>query len=494
MNKFRSLSICALLILTIWNLNPNRSFAQEVLTLQRAIELGQNESPRAEEIRSQRRGSAYDYTAFKASLYPRMAITADAPGYFQSINPITQPDGSLQFIEQEQAEVSGGLEIRQPITWTGGTLNLSTGLNRVYVYDDASESWNNFWQSTPLVVGFNQPLFQYNPYAWSLKLEPLRNEVSAKRFVEDMERLALTVTQRFFDVYIAKMNRENAAFNVGVNDSIYTISKGRFQVGKIAENDLLQTELALLNAQTSLQNAELDYQKAMRNLKLQLGIPESEPIQIDDPEQLPFINIDLEMAFRLAQENSSFLIETRLQEMQAERNLDQVEANTGVQANLTANYGLNRTADDFGNLYSDLSNRTFFTVGLEFPIFDWGAQRAEVQAAQERSKEANLRFTEDRKQYQIDVEYQVREFALQQNQLKIAAKSDTVAQRRYDLARKRYLIGKVDITNLQIAQQEKDRARLGFIQSLRNYWTAWYELRRITLFDFLDDRPITYMY
>jgi len=309
-----------------------------------------------------------------------------------------------------------------------------------------------------------------------------------------MERLALTVTQRFFDVYIAKMNRENAAFNVGVNDSIYTISKGRFQVGKIAENDLLQTELALLNAQTSLQNAELDYQKAMRNLKLQLGIPESEPIQIDDPEQLPFINIDLEMAFRLAQENSSFLIETRLQEMQAERNLDQVEANTGVQANLTANYGLNRTADDFGNLYSDLSNRTFFTVGLEFPIFDWGAQRAEVQAAQERSKEANLRFTEDRKQYQIDVEYQVREFALQQNQLKIAAKSDTVAQRRYDLARKRYLIGKVDITNLQIAQQEKDRARLGFIQSLRNYWTAWYELRRITLFDFLDDRPITYMY
>jgi hypothetical protein len=95
MNNFRSFSLLTLFIIAIWNLNPIQGLAQEILSLERAIELGQNESPRAEEIRSQRRASAYDYTAFKASLYPRMTITGDAPGYFQSINPITQNDGFL---------------------------------------------------------------------------------------------------------------------------------------------------------------------------------------------------------------------------------------------------------------------------------------------------------------------------------------------------------------------------------------------------------------
>jgi outer membrane protein TolC len=52
------------------------------------------------------------------------------------------------------------------------------------------------------------------------------------------------------------------------------------------------------------------------------------------------------------------------------------------------------------------------------------------------------------------------------------------------MAKNRYLIGKIDITNLTIAQQEKDDALINYLQTLQQYWLAWYYLRRSTLFDF----------
>ena len=63
-------------------------------------------------------------------------------------------------------------------------------------------------------------------------------------------------------------------------------------------------------------------------------------------------------------------------------------------------------------------------------------------------------------------------------------KSDTIGQKRYDIAIKRYLIGKIGITDLNIAQQEKDNSRQNFVSALRGFWTAYFDLRRKTLYDF----------
>ena len=54
----------------------------------------------------------------------------------------------------------------------------------------------------------------------------------------------------------------------------------------------------------------------------------------------------------------------------------------------------------------------------------------------------------------------------------------------------RNLIGRLNVTNLCIAQNEKDSARLSYIQALRNYGTCYYNLRRLTLYDFDAGHPI----
>jgi outer membrane protein TolC len=106
---------------------------------------------------------------------------------------------------------------------------------------------------------------------WQRRLEPLRLEVAERAFSEDMATIAWEVANRYFDVFEAQQDIAIAAFNVAVNDTIYVLSRGRFDIGRIAENDLLQSELQLINARTARDNAEINYQRAIEALRSAAG-------------------------------------------------------------------------------------------------------------------------------------------------------------------------------------------------------------------------------
>jgi len=84
----------------------------------------------------------------------------------------------------------------------------------------------------------------------------------------------------------------------------------------------------------------------------------------------------------------------------------------------------------------------------------------------------------------------VMQFNLQDDQLLIAAKSDTIAQKRYDMTKQRFLIGKVDVLDLNVSLSEKDVAKTNYISALRKYWSNFYNLRKITLYDFIQDQSL----
>jgi outer membrane protein TolC len=59
------------------------------------------------------------------------------------------------------------------------------------------------------------------------------------------------------------------------------------------------------------------------------------------------------------------------------------------------------------------------------------------------------------------------------------------------VARNRYRVGNISITELFRAQTEKDAARRGYIQALRAFWTSYYQLQRLTLYDFGGGRALS---
>jgi outer membrane protein TolC len=85
---------------------------------------------------------------------------------------------------------------------------------------------------------------------------------------------------------------------------------------------------------------------------------------------------------------------------------------------------------------------------------------------------------------------QVKQFKMLRDQLLITSKADLISLNRYEIAKNRYLIGKISITDLNIALQDKDLAKRAYISSLRNFWTSYYDLRVLTLYDFERGRDL----
>ncbi len=460
------------------------------LTLEECIDIAQEQSPVAISARHALISSKWQYQSYRADLLPSLSISGDAPNYNKGLS-LEFADGVYDYFDVRQSDAAAQVSVNQNLLLTGGTLSLSTGITKLGIFKDEDRYR---WQSTPLVVGLQQPILGFNNLKWRQRLEPLEYEIAQKEYVQQMEGLAVMVSDRFFDVMLARINMENARFNVARNDSIYQISQGRYNVGSIAENDLLQSELALRNAEADLTRARLEYDRNVNDLKIILGYSTDTKLELNPPEELPELDVSIPRAKQLAMRNNSEALNYRLDELEADRNYAQAKSESGFSATLNANFGLNQTSEDFSDLYESPANQQFITVGFEVPIFNWGKQQAQVNAARNQQQEVDNDIQFQRRQFNQQVDYTVSQFLQLKDQVLLAAQSDTIAQRRYQVAQNRYLIGKIDITNLFIAQNEKDAARQEYIRALRDFWTGWYELRQLTLYDFQKDEPIEYTY
>ncbi len=490
MNKTASALFVLLLVFAIFETGKAQQTNNlGTLSLEECISIAQDESPVANAARYALIASKWQYRSYRSDLLPSLSLSGDAPNFNKSIFTNRLDDGTLTFSTQRQSDATAAVSIDQNLLFSGGSLSLSSGITRLGIF----QGENTYrWQSTPLVVGLQQPIFQFNDLKWRNRLEPLQYEISQKEFIEDMEGIAQRVTQQFFDVYLAKINRENAEFNVARNDSIYNISQGRYNLGNIAENDLLQSELALRNAEAALTRARIEYDRSLNDFKILLGYPTDVELDLEPPTELPEVAVNMQKAKQLAIENNSEALNYRLSEMQADRNFAQAKSEGTFNADLIANFGLNQTSEDFAGLYDNPQNRQFFTLGFDIPIFNWGKQQAQINAARNQQREVANSIEFQRRQFDQRVQYIVSQFLQLRDQALLAAQSDTIAQRRYEVAQNRYLIGRIDITNLFIAQNEKDSARQAYIRALRDYWSGWYELRQLTLYNFREDQPITY--
>ena len=472
------LMLVALQLLNAFNMSAQ--VEQTYLTLQDCIRLARANGPLGVMARSAFDSKQSAYESFVATYYPQLTLQGDVPGYTHSINPIVLPDGTTIFTPQSEASASLNLGLTQKVPVTGGQLSLLSGLNRI----DLMESKSHYYRSRPLTLTLSQPLFQINTVRWDQEAQDIHYRMASRELAEAMEDCAIDVTNKFFDLFLDSMNSSNAATNVAINDTLYRISKGRFNVGKIAENDLLQSELAYLSARTQLENAIVGLNRSQQNLKAALGLGSTTTIVLVPPTEIAAARIDPEAALAQARQNRSDVLGFDFQLLTAERNVVQARSDNSFNAMMTASIGYNQRAPVLHDAYRDLLDQEQFSVGFTIPVFRWGAGSSAVDAALADQKRTEASVAQQRHDFEQEVLYQAARLNLLREQVAVAAKSDTIAQRRFEVAKERYVIGKIDIPILFIAQSEKDNARRANVQTLWDYWSTYFRVRRLTLYDF----------
>ena len=234
----------------------------------------------------------------------------------------------------------------------------------------------------------------------------------------------------------------------------------------------------------------MERDRAEAALKRLTGLTGPERLAVLPPAQTAPVNVDAELAVQQARKNASTVEEGELETVRAGRQLSEAKASNRIGAAVTAEVGYNQTATDFSAAYQSPLSEQRARVAVEMPIVQWGAGRAEVQAARAEQARTVTTARARREQLEEDARFGALQLMQTQRMLAISAKADTVAQKRFEVAKNRYVIGKIGISDLYIAQNEKDQAVVQYIQALSGYWAAHYRLRRVTLYDFAAGREI----
>lgn len=454
--------------------------------LKEIVQLSTERSPAALQARNAYLSRYWQYRNFRSNYLPQLRLESTVPDFIRSIDGITQPDGTIAFPERAISSSTAQLSLRQNIAKTGGSVFVSSGLTRF----DNLTTRNSSYNSNPLRIGFFQPLFQFNQLGWDNKLEPLRFEESQKQFKEDLEEASLNAIRLYFNLLQAQVNLQVAEQNRINTDTLFKIAQGRYNLGKIAENELLSLELSLMNAQQQVLRAQLDVRAGTLSLKAALGLTDTDEIILEEPVAPPVVKVAEEKALEQALSNRARVVGFKRELLNAEREVAQARGETGFTANLSASVGLTQQAGSIDAVYRDPQNQQNVNLSFGVPILDWGRTTSRRKTATANYDLVKTVVGQQEQNFKQEIFLLTKQYEMASLQLDIASKSNVVAQKRYDIAAERYKIGKISITDLNIALQEKDAARGTQVDALRNFWEALYQLRKNTLYDFVSDTPI----
>ncbi|WP_167612882.1 TolC family protein [Maribellus sediminis] len=455
---------------------------KKTMTLQEVIETASQQSLDAFINKNMYLSSYWEFRYYKADRLPSLTLDATPFNYNRSVQKVYNYDENRdEFVERESFDSDLSLLLNQNVGLTGGSFFVQSNLSMTQkLGNDELSSFT----STPFMIGYSQNINGYNQLKWKSRIEPVKFEKAKKQFIQDHEDLSIKATRLFFDLLDAQIEVKISETNLANADTLYNIGKGRFQVGTVTQDELLDLELSYMNAQLALTKAKLALDRAEAQLNSFLGLDKNTQVECIIPEELPQLQIDALQAVDKAMTNNPDIINQQQRLLTQDQNVKRAQSENGISGDVFALYGLNQNSENFDGVYKDPLDQQRLRIGVNIPILDWGRRKGQLLMAKSNREAVRLSINQEKIDFEQNIIMNVMEFNLQDMQVENSAKADTIAKMRYDVTQQRFLIGKQDITRLNIARTERDQAHRAYIAALRTYWNYYYNIRYLTLFDF----------
>ena len=480
------LTLSALYFLFLCSSNAQE---KQLLSLENVIDIASQQSLDAFRNENMYLASYWEFRYYKADRLPNLSLEATPLDYNRSMQKVYNYDENRdEYKSREYLDSEVALLLNQNVGLTGGRIFARSELNLSQKLGDDKVS---SFSSTPFSIGYYQPLSGYNRLKWRAKIEPLKFEKAKKEFIQSQEELAIKATRLFFDLVDAQIEVKIAETNFSNADTLFTIGKGRFQVGTVTQDELLNLELNYMNSQLALTRANLSLERAGAELNSFLGFDKETKIECLIPTNLPDLQIEAGQAVTMALSNNPEIMNQKQRLIQEDQKVNQAKSENGVSGDLYALYGLNQNSTEFGEVYKDPLDRQLLRIGVNIPILDWGRRKGQLAMAKSNREVVRISINQEKIDFEQDVIMNVMEFNLQANQVQNTAKADTIAELGYEVTQQRFLIGKLDVTKLNLARNDREQARRAYINSLRTYWNYYFNIRRLTLYDFENGKTLS---
>lgn len=465
------------------------TYAQETVTLDDILSEVVDNSFVGKSAKNDKAIAEQVFKFYKSQLKPNLGLSANIPNYSKTSSPIVQPDGSIAFQSIRQASSNISLFATQVLPATGGSIFVYSDLQR---FDDFSSDVTQY-NGIPVRVGINQSLFGFNPWKFDKQIQAMLIDEAERNYNIRVEESLGSATDQYFNILIATQNLDIAKTNQVVNEKLLKITDERLKLGKVSRDEKLQLEIELNNAMLSVSQATSELGQAIATLYTFVGkaIP-PKSTQFDVPLALTASEINIDHLLEAYRSNRPEIIAYHRAKTQARRDLAKAKADYGMQLDLQASIGLARGSDAVKDVYQDPFDEQQFNVSISVPLVDWGKQESAMKQIKLQADNLDLAYEQQTLELENNITQSALLFVRLQSELTLLKDIMDKAQERFSISNDRYVLGNIDITNLTIAQREKDQTQRNYINALKSYWTSYYSLRALSGYDILSNQNIIY--
>ena len=464
------------------------SQGQTILTLEKSMEIAVANSPSIQSTLLNLERTTESLNAQRLGLKSKFAL---------SLNPIDYSNSrkfdnrTSSWFTNELINSSGTFRVDQPILATDGKISLVNTFGWQSNTSDASGSplvnkafFNN------LYLSLSQPLFTYNRTKIALKTLELNNENAQLSY--SMQRLASekTVSQLFYNVYMAQMSLTIRQDENENTQKSYEIIKNKVDAGLAAKEQLFQAEVNLETAKSSLASARVSLESAKDQFKQSIGMDIFEEISVITDVSVAPIEVDGKKALEHGLASRMELRQRQISIETSQFDLIAIKAQNEFRGDLILSIGVSGDDPTLKNIYDKPTQSPHYGITFNVPIFDWGQRAALIRAQNAVIKTQILNYSNQDIQIKVDIRQVIRNLSNLKDQISIALQNQKNSQLTYDINLERFKNGDLTSMDLNLYQVQLSNNKMAYAQALINYKLELLNLKIQSLYDFSTNQPV----
>ena len=270
----------------------------------------------------------------------------------------------------------------------------------------------------------------------------------------------------------------------------YEITRNKVDADLLAQEELYQAELNLATSKSTLENNQVLLDNAADDFKLLLGIDLTEEIAVEVDINFITREVDLNKAIVFGLENRMELRQRAIDIERSQFELIRTKALNEFKGAVSLSLGVFGDNERAPDIYAVPAVNPRIAISLSIPIFDWGENRARMDAANASLEINKVDLEVEKNEIMINIRKAYRSLQNLENQILIAEQNVKNAELTYDINLERYKNGdltSIDLNRFQSQLSEK-KSTLG--AALINYKVELLNLKILSLYDFEKQQPV----
>jgi outer membrane protein len=445
------IAVCLVLI-------SGEAYSQEIMTVEKALEVAVNNYPGIKAIREETTIKDMEKKEAIIRMLPKVKLTYS----YYRLNEVP----ALQIGEDLYLPVLN--DPTPPRFDDNGNIALDWDTRRpLYAYIPDQGFTVGTQDNHALQFEVTQVLFAGGSLYQSYQMAKNNIETSDLETQKAVRELKVKVIEAYYGVIASRQGIDVAKGAVASVQGHLNQAMAFYKAGVIAKNDVLQAQVKLAQSEQNLITVENLASKAESGLNVTLARPISEPVIIDNDIQTPLIEESLEEAIDISKKNRQ---EIKQLDIYMDTTMKAVKAAKGGYApRVAASYIYKRSGPDI-NIKDD---QWSIGVGLEWTLFgqlqEGGTAYTNVEKA--RAKQSQVLLEKQRKTEEVTLEvkdaYQTA--AASKAKMEVGIKAIDQAEENLRIQKHRYNLQACTSFDVLDAQTMVDKAKIDYISARAEY-------------------------